>query len=128
MCDPLPLPMGHGVAKTNAVVSSELWEYDPTTHVWTELLPQGPVPDPRDSHTASVVGSTMVIFGGRRNITAGEQWMEFIGDEWEIDLDPTENVVVTSDAQTVRCYSRLPVQRYFLLSPIRSGVECFPAF
>lgn len=69
----------------------------------------GSSPPPRDEHSASVVGSTMIIFGGRgsdRNTTGastgGQDDLTLLGDEWEIDLDPCRNVVAEANSSTVR--------------------------
>lgn len=64
-------------------------------------------PAARDGHTSSVAGSKMIIFGGRGNGSesdpqAGEGTETFLlGDEWEIDLDPSQHITVATDAPTV---------------------------
>lgn len=63
------------------------------------------MPSARERHTASVVGSKMVIFGGRgTNSTAG-QGTVLLGEQWEIDLDPSRTVVVQTNSSTVRTAS-----------------------
>lgn len=84
--------------------------------MWTEVLVNGAAPDARDGHTASVAGSKMIIFGGRGNSVDSDPQVgegmgtSLLGDEWEIDLDPSQHVTVATDSSTVsdlgkgRCY------------------------
>lgn len=80
--------------------SAELWEFDPSIKVWTEIVVNGTIPTARDGHTASVAGSKMIVFGGRGNTSATGQ-TTLLGDEWEIDLDPSLTVAVTTNSSTV---------------------------
>eukprot|EP00752_Nemacystus_decipiens_P004487 g4097.t2 len=86
--------------------SAELWEFNPAVRTWTEILVNGEAPAARDGHTANVAGSKMIIFGGRGNgIESDPQVGEgtgtvFLGDEWEIDLDPSRHVTVATDSST----------------------------
>lgn len=68
------------------------------TRTWTEVIVEGNGPTPRDGHTASALDSKLVLFGGRGNVSTGTA---LLGDEWEIDLDPTYSVSATSNASTV---------------------------
>ncbi|CAM9103761.1 unnamed protein product [Laminaria digitata] len=76
-----------------------LWEFDPLSSVWTEIVVNSPdVPSAREGHTATVAGSKMVVFGGRGvNSTAGPV---LLGEQWEIDLDVSRTVVVQTNAST----------------------------
>lgn len=82
--------------------SAELWEFDPLSRVWTEIVVNSDVPSAREGHTASVAGSKMVIFGGRgMNSTAG-RGSTLLSEQWEIDLDASRTVVVQTNTSTVR--------------------------
>lgn len=83
--------------------SAELWEFDPLSSVWTEILVNSDVPSAREGHSASVTGSKMVVFGGRGvNSTNGHGGTVLLGEQWEIDLDASRTVVVQSNSSTVR--------------------------
>lgn len=75
--------------------------------MWTEVLVNGAVPAARDGHTASVAGSKMIIFGGRGNGSESDPQVgegtgtSLLGDEWEIDLDPSQHFTVATDSPTV---------------------------
>lgn len=80
-------------------LSAELWEYNPALSIWTEVLVSGAsAPAARDGHTASVVGSKMIIFGGRGNDSGSAV---LLGDEWEIDLDLKQDVTASTNSSTV---------------------------
>lgn len=90
-------------------ISAELWEFDPFTSTWTELLVGGSSLPPRDEHSASVLGSRMIIFGGRGSATnatgastGGQDDLTLLGDAWEIDLDPSRNVAAEANGSKVR--------------------------
>ncbi|CAM9161625.1 unnamed protein product [Ectocarpus fasciculatus] len=86
--------------------SAELWEFNPSTSVWTEVLVNidGEAPAARDGHTASVAGSKMIVFGGRGNesdsYTQEGSNTALLGDEWEIDLDPSQLITVSTNSST----------------------------
>ena len=44
---------------------NDIWRFDPLTRVWTMLKCSGFVPQPREGHSASLVGDVIYIFGGR---------------------------------------------------------------
>lgn len=81
--------------------------------MWTEVLVNGTAPAARDGHTSSVAGSKMIIFGGRGNGSesdpqvGGGAGTSLLGDEWEIDLDPSQHVTVATDTSTVSGFSVL---------------------
>lgn len=82
--------------------SAELWEFNPVTRVWTEVIVDGTLPSARDGHTASVSGSKMLIFGGRGSETPSTSAsVDLFGDEWEIDLDPSSGKIVQTSAPAV---------------------------
>eukprot|EP00903_Cladosiphon_okamuranus_P009839 g9351.t2 len=99
-----------GAAVENCVgggsFSAELWEFNPPVKMWTKVLVSGAAPAARDGHTASVAGSKMIIFGGRGNGTESDAQVgdgsgtSLLGDEWEIDLDPSQHVTVATDSPT----------------------------
>ena len=101
---PPPQKQTHLIAECR---SAELWEFNPAVSTWTEVLVDGVAPAARDGHTASVAGSKMVIFGGRGNGSESDPQVgdgtetSLLGDEWEIDLDPTQQITVTTDSPTV---------------------------
>lgn len=82
-------------------LSSELWEFDPLSSIWTEIVVNGTTPAPRDGHTANVVGSKMIVFGGRGNSSTTGHGTALLGDEWIIDLDPSQTVSVKTNSSTV---------------------------
>lgn len=45
----------------------------------------------------------MIIFGGIGNDSAAGQGTVLLGDEWEIDLDPSYNVSVVTDNLMASC-------------------------
>lgn len=49
----------------------DMWEFDPATNKWTEIVQaEGSfIPQPRSGHTAVVHGSKMYIFGGIFELT-----------------------------------------------------------
>lgn len=75
--------------------------------MWTEILVSGAAPAARDGHTASAAGSKMIIFGGRGNGPESDPQIgegagtALLGDEWEIDLDPSQHVTVATNSSTV---------------------------
>ncbi|CAN0423250.1 unnamed protein product, partial [Scytosiphon promiscuus] len=88
----------HALVLAQPMHSAELWQFDPLSSVWTEILVDSDVPSARERHTASVVGSKMVVFGGRgTNSTAG-QGTVLLDEQWEIDLDPSRTVVVQTNS------------------------------
>ncbi|EOO01890.1 putative kelch domain-containing protein [Phaeoacremonium minimum UCRPA7] len=44
---------------------NDVWCYDPTTNLWSQLDCIGYIPVPREGHAASIVDDVMYIFGGR---------------------------------------------------------------
>lgn len=44
---------------------NDVWCYDPTTNLWTQLDCIGYIPIPREGHAAAIVDDVMYIFGGR---------------------------------------------------------------
>lgn len=82
-------------------LSSELWEFNPLSSIWTEIVVNGTTPAPRDGHTANVVGSKMIVFGGRGNSSTAGHGTALLGDEWIIDLDPSQPVSVKTNSSTV---------------------------
>ncbi|CAM9312927.1 unnamed protein product [Scytosiphon promiscuus] len=89
--------------------SAELWELDPPLRQWTEVLvgvSGDGAPAARSGHTASVSGSKMIVFGGRGNASDSDvqDWRgsrtALLGDEWEIDLDPSRKVTVATNSST----------------------------
>ena len=44
---------------------NDVWTYDPRTNAWTLLDCIGYIPQPREGHSAALVGDVMYIFGGR---------------------------------------------------------------
>ena len=42
----------------------DVWILDLKTWMWTNPVPNGIMPLPRSLHTANVIGSRMIIFGG----------------------------------------------------------------
>lgn len=93
--------------------SAELWEFNPSTSVWTEVLVtiDGDSPSARDGHTASVAGSKMIVFGGRGNQSDSDAQAgrgsntALLGDEWEIDLDPSQLITTSTNFSTVGTYN-----------------------
>lgn len=92
--------------------SAELWEYNPSLNMWTEILVNGAVaPAARDGHTASVAGSKMIIFGGRGNASDSDTQgglhtrTALLGDEWEIDLDLSQHVTAATNSSTVTIFA-----------------------
>ena len=62
----------------------------------------------------------MVVFGGRgvnstANSTTENRGSVVLGDQWEIDLDPSRTVIVQTNASTVR---------HFFLLLMGSAVPC----
>lgn len=93
---------------------------DPSSSVWTEIVVSSEAPSAREGHTASVIGSKMVVFGGRgvnstANSTTENRGSVVLGDQWEIDLDPSRTVIVQTNASTVR---------HFFLLLMGSAVPC----
>ncbi|CAM9246405.1 unnamed protein product [Ectocarpus sp. 6 AP-2014] len=88
--------------------SAELWEFNPSTSVWTEVLVNvdGDAPPARDGHTASVVGSKMVVFGGRGNGSDSDAQAgrgsntALLEDEWAIDLDLSQLITISTNFST----------------------------
>ncbi|CBN74811.1 conserved unknown protein [Ectocarpus siliculosus] len=88
--------------------SAELWEFNPSTSVWTEVLVNvdGNAPPARDGHTASVVGSKMVVFGGRGNGSDSDAQAgrgsntALLEDEWAIDLDLSQLITISTNFST----------------------------
>lgn len=44
---------------------NDIWRFDPVTRTWTKLQCSGFVPEPREGHSASLVGDVIYVFGGR---------------------------------------------------------------
>ncbi|KAL2263424.1 hypothetical protein VTK26DRAFT_6885 [Humicola hyalothermophila] len=44
---------------------NDVWSYDPTTNLWSQLDCIGYIPSPREGHAAALVDDVMYIFGGR---------------------------------------------------------------
>ena len=42
----------------------DTWLFDFTTRIWTNLITEGFVPSPRDSHIAVIHGKSMFLYGG----------------------------------------------------------------
>lgn len=85
----------------SVINSNELWEFDPMTKIWTEVIVGGQSPAGRDGHTASAFGSKIIVFGGRGNVSTSGQETSLLGDVWEIDLDPNLMASVATHAPTV---------------------------
>jgi len=52
----------------------DVYRLDLETYTWKLMTFSGEPPVHRDFHTATTVGSMMVIFGGRSDLTTGAQW------------------------------------------------------
>ncbi|KAJ1302953.1 hypothetical protein OPQ81_003246 [Rhizoctonia solani] len=59
---------------------NDIWCFDVSTRVWTELRFMGSIPPPRAYHALSLVGDVVYLFGG-----CGEDWME-LGDAWSFKI------------------------------------------
>ena len=44
---------------------NDVWTYDPSRNLWSELDCIGYIPAPREGHAAALINDTMYIFGGR---------------------------------------------------------------
>ncbi|GAB1311644.1 Negative regulator of mitotic exit [Madurella fahalii] len=44
---------------------NDVWCYDPTTNLWSQLDCIGYIPSPREGHAAALVDDVMYVFGGR---------------------------------------------------------------
>lgn len=44
---------------------NDMWRFDPITRTWTMLKCSGFVPQPREGHSAALVGDVIYVFGGR---------------------------------------------------------------
>ncbi|KAL9619823.1 MAG: hypothetical protein Q9160_005563 [Pyrenula sp. 1 TL-2023] len=44
---------------------NDVWSYDPRTNTWSQQDCIGYIPQPREGHSAALVGDVMYIFGGR---------------------------------------------------------------
>eukprot|EP00588_Corethron_pennatum_P032392 CAMPEP_0194349204 /NCGR_PEP_ID=MMETSP0171-20130528/106952_1 /TAXON_ID=218684 /ORGANISM="Corethron pennatum, Strain L29A3" /LENGTH=884 /DNA_ID=CAMNT_0039116623 /DNA_START=168 /DNA_END=2819 /DNA_ORIENTATION=- len=65
----------------------DVWSYDVKTRTFALLRSyvEGKCPSPRISHAATVVGDTLVIYGGRSWDARSDRWI-VLGDVWEFDL------------------------------------------
>ncbi|KAJ8469232.1 hypothetical protein ONZ51_g9130 [Trametes cubensis] len=59
---------------------NDTWEFDTVNRIWTELNCFGPIPAPREGHSATVVDGMMYVFGGR-----GLDGRD-LGDTWALSL------------------------------------------
>ena len=58
----------------------DVWAFDFPTKTWSFVKPTSAAsPTARYDHSAAVLGSSMVVFGGRNGNT-------ILGDMWELDL------------------------------------------
>ena len=61
---------------------ADLWTYDTSARAWVEIVTEGEAPPPRAHHCATMVGSTLYVFGGYGG--NGKVY----SDIWSIDLAP----------------------------------------
>ena len=62
--------------------TNDIWLYYITENRWEKIVPKTPVgPKPRAGHSASVIGSQMIIFGGR------DEDNERLNDLWSFSFD-----------------------------------------
>lgn len=62
--------------------TNDIWMYYITENRWEKVVPKGSaVPKPRAGHSASVMGSQMIIFGGR------DEDNERLNDLWSFSFD-----------------------------------------
>jgi N-acetylneuraminic acid mutarotase len=75
-------PQNSKAEKTDTRSQAGCAVYDPAAGKWTDL---DPLPEPRSSHDAVVVGDTLYVFGGwRLNGTDGKS--EWLDHGWSVDL------------------------------------------
>mmetsp|Transcript_47185 Transcript_47185/g.145278 ORF Transcript_47185/g.145278 Transcript_47185/m.145278 type:complete len:533 (+) Transcript_47185:45-1643(+) len=63
---------------------NELWLYDPEAETWALQSPEGPVPHPRDHHSAAMVNGDLFVFGGR--VSEKRSAGAILGDLWSYSL------------------------------------------
>jgi len=79
--------IGGFTAKNEEGQDNDLWsqdsfaEFDPATGKWTDLAP---LPEPRSSHDAAVLGDTLYVIGGWK--LSGKDNREWHKTAWSIDL------------------------------------------
>lgn len=82
--------IGGFTAKNHEGEEHDLWSqtsvasYDPATETWSDLPP---LPEPRSSHDAAVVGDTIYVVGGWAMGDGETKWHE---TAWRMDLAATE--------------------------------------
>jgi N-acetylneuraminic acid mutarotase len=59
----------------------DLWQYDTSTHQWTEIIVEGEKPDPRYYHQFTYLRDNKIILFGGRNFSIEA----YMNDTWEYD-------------------------------------------
>jgi hypothetical protein len=74
---------GKDNAETNR---NELWTLDLETRRWTQILPAGPLPPPREDHSLVLDerNDELVLFGGEDGSTTGATWIyDIAANRWQ---------------------------------------------
>lgn len=100
----------------------DLWALDLLSEQWREVKPTGALPLARFGHSAVVIGSRIVIFGGfGLTSIANPVHRSFLGDLYECSLPEAVWTLIVPHPGTPTSHGRLPPPRYRQTSVASEG-------
>jgi len=77
---------GRGWESVDDIDKDDMWQYNSTNNMWTEKIPTGIRPPPRQGHSSIRFGWTIVLFGGYGDPSGEELGDGMLNDVWRFDL------------------------------------------
>ncbi|CAG5099072.1 Oidioi.mRNA.OKI2018_I69.XSR.g16225.t1.cds [Oikopleura dioica] len=92
---------------------NDLWCFDPETCIWYPIFPSGKNPSPRRRHTASCIGSKVLISGGTAPVEDRSRWLSdpVESEDEEIALKDLAETVLLDFDPTLKTFCLMEVMK-----------------